>query len=491
MSDFYVDTINLQKDTTMLEELASTVLSGSGKVTNIKNSLNGKIYKEVITSLDIISTNLKRSSNRIGELSDAGRLIVKKYNETEEIIGVNSTKNFTRGDLFEKIVQLLDDLILTDSEREELENELDTLLSGYTNVDAYGVERVDIYSMTDDERKQLIEIYEKLNKNYAKNMDECLEPLKAEGYDDDITYIKAIAYTAPEPYRTVYLENVGEIKILDLHHDKNKSQCYATTDVDGDGKNETGLLFNIDECWNSDIKKRYVTFFHESAHAIDDILDGDVGDGNNYTYSYTNENGERLTDALQQDVKEKIGEAVEQHMKDKGLSDFEELIVKTHITKAIMNCYDYRYDYPVMEDCSFMENDILSAEQMQYILDNTVVDVSSANSGPSSDIHGGYSGNLLAAKDKNGNLLYYHEAVRPDSNNIFYSYWVEGTDASTSTTFVPDTENGNVVYKNTQASEFWAENFAAQMTGNEFELNGINGRMDNGVEFLEGMIEAD
>ena len=102
MSDFYVDTINLQKDTAMLEDIASTVLSGSGKITNIKNSLNGKIYKEVIASLDIISTNLKRSSNRIGELSDAGRLIVKKYNETEEIIGGNSTKNFTRGDLFKK-----------------------------------------------------------------------------------------------------------------------------------------------------------------------------------------------------------------------------------------------------------------------------------------------------------------------------------------------------------------------------------------------------
>ena len=292
MSDFYVDTINLQRDTAMLEELVSTVLSGSGKITNIKNSLNGKIYKEVITSLDSISTNLKRSSKRIGKLSDAGKLIVKKYNETEEIISGNSTKNFINGSVFGKIVQFIDDLILTDSEREELENELDTLLSGYTNIDAYGVERVDIYSMTDDERKQLIELYEKLNKNYARNMDECLEPLRAEGYDDDITYIKAIAYTAPEPYRTLYLENVGDIEILDLHHDKNKSQCYAATDVDGDGENETGIFLNIDERWNSDIKKRYLTFFHESAHAIDDILDGDVGDGNNYTYSYTNENGD-------------------------------------------------------------------------------------------------------------------------------------------------------------------------------------------------------
>lgn len=362
------------------------------------------------------------------------------------------------------------------------------MLNQHTYMDVNGVERIDIYGMSDEERQQVIEIYEQLNREYAANMNQCLQPLKAEGYDDDIIYIKALAYTAPEPYRTLYLENAGDIEILDLHYDKSKPQCYSTMDVDGDGKNETGLCLNIDESWVSDKEKRYRTFFHESGHALDDILDGGTGDGLQYTSSYTDENGDRLTDALQRDVRGKIRECVGQQLEETELSDFEKAVVTNQIANGIMNCYDQVKDYPMMEDCSFRETDILSAEDMQKILNHTVTEIRNANAGPSSDIYGGYSGNLLACQDAKGNLNNCHPAIQSNSENILYSYWIEGTDASTESVFVPRIENGSVVYKNSQASEFWAENFSAQMTGSESELNGISGRLDEGVRFVEDMI---
>ena len=469
MSKFYICEEKFLNDAKRIENVQRAIKDANNKVLNIKNGLGALSLPGIAGVLEAISMKLIKEASNTGLLHSTGITISELYKKTEETISGNTVWN--------KLKNFLDDLILTKEERQDIQNQIDQLTGPYTYEDDYGTQRVDVFKMSEEERQELIDLYEKLHPDYAKDMDKCLKPLKDEGYDDDIMNIKAIAYTAPEPYRSMYLENVGDVNIADLHYDKTKAQNYNSgIDVDNDGKADGGIRFNIDDKWDSDLSKRYTTFFHESGHAIDDIIaDGKPG-GDYYTQSYKDDYGDHLTDTLQSDVRSAIGDYVNDYLKDSDLNPIEQMVVRNRITNEIMGCFDEKYDYPVMDDCKIFGKEILSADDMQDLLDSTVTAVKNDNIGPSSDVMGGYTGNLL----RNGNG---HSAIRVNDDGSLSNYWVNGSDESG--TFVPNEDD---FYSGQQEKEFWAEKFAAEMTGNKDELDGIDGRLDNGTEFMENMI---
>ncbi|MDO5127343.1 MAG: hypothetical protein Q4D54_06315 [Eubacteriales bacterium] len=483
MAEFYLNEEGLRNEIERLDGVKDALSGAVRTMVNMKIQIGLLSDLKVQAALDKIILQAGRDIVRVRSIQLAGRMILRRFRWAEDVISGNT--------VFDRIAQWFDDLFLTPEERAEIQAEIDQLLASYTYTDTYGVTRVDVYSMSPDEREQLVELYEQLHPGDARNMDTCLQPLADEGYNDDITYIKAIAYTAPEPYRSIYLENVGDINIVDLHYDKNKSQNYKSgIDVDGDGVADGGIRFNIDERWSSDPRTRYNTFFHESGHAIDDLLaDGHAG-GDFLSRTYEDANGDRLTDALQTDVRNSIEHYVEDYTQGMELGPLEEKLVTAAITREIMTCYDYRYDYPVMNDLTIMGREILPASDMQDILDYTVTSIQTDNSGPSSDIMGGYSGNLLTDRNSSGRPLSYHQAVslseQSDGTFVTTNYWVQGSGGSTESSFVP---SGDYAYTGKQESEFWAENFSAQMTGNQTELNGIDGRLDTGRDYVVSMID--
>jgi hypothetical protein len=126
----------------------------------------------------------------------------------------------------------------------------------------------DVSEMSEENLKRLVILYEYLNPETAQKMNTLL----ATGRDNTLTEldknsIKYIAYTAPEPYRSVYLEYVGSYeigafggnradgKIIDKEHYYSKDNKFYFT-------NDTAAF-------SGDARGAYTTWFHESGHATD------------------------------------------------------------------------------------------------------------------------------------------------------------------------------------------------------------------------------
>ncbi len=137
------------------------------------------------------------------------------------------------------------------------------------------------------QQEYVVEAYELLHPEIKEKMDKFLatgEPNILT--ENDITSIKYLAYTAPEPYRTVYLEYVGTYEIGYISEEKlsSKESNAWFTSIDNKIYMEktNGYLSN-------NPRGDYTTFFHESGHAID--YNASTGTEGNYCQVFsTNEN---------------------------------------------------------------------------------------------------------------------------------------------------------------------------------------------------------
>lgn len=120
------------------------------------------------------------------------------------------------------------------------------------------------HNASNGEMDELISKFEKDHPEYAEKLDKLLASGRGNKLtDDDIRKIKYLAYTAEEPYRTIYLSMLGKYRIGEGN--LKKGAYYKPW--------EHTINYNYKDSFGKDARGEYTTFFHESGHAVDDLAE--------------------------------------------------------------------------------------------------------------------------------------------------------------------------------------------------------------------------
>lgn len=277
-------------------------------------------------------------------------------------------------------------------------------------------------SVTDEDKDEFIRIYEIYNVETKKKLDNLLSKLT----EEQIREVKYIIYTAEEPYRSIYLKEL---------------ESYTIGNVSG---SDTGFFRSSDNTINVDMiaeptnpRGPYTTFFHESGHALDYNF---YNDGNFYSLTYRNSEGQSLMDVIYEDVRNDIRKTIARYTKDKNTQE---------------NLLNY-----IMGAGSIDVNTLSEKEKqlLQYIQAYYKKDMHGAQNESCSDVYGGVTNNIISGE-------YGHWSD---------SYWYD--------------RKGNPT--GSQAKELWAEYYSYCMTGNEEALDNLREHFPNAAKFLDEMAES-
>jgi len=157
------------------------------------------------------------------------------------------------------------------------------------NKDGYGEKSPNkenaVTAIGKNERELVIRCYEEQHPEQAENLSEFFrksgfnktgtysETIRYQKYQNDIENIKYISYSAPEPYRSLFLDNVSKERILCNSGDPDFQMNLIPLN---------GVIVDLDYAPN-DRQGPYATFFHELGHGIDDLMYV----GGNYSSHYT------------------------------------------------------------------------------------------------------------------------------------------------------------------------------------------------------------
>ena len=292
--------------------------------------------------------------------------------------------------------------------------------------------------VTEKDMNQAIADFEKDHEDEVKDLNKFLKSGESNDLtDEDIRHIKYLLYTAPEPYRSIYLDNISKFKIK-VTDNTDKSAFYQPW--------RHRVTYAYPESFYKDPRGPYTVFFHECGHAIDDL-----GEESKWLGSDT-ENYEFKSDALEKDVT--LREAIEYDVyynkdnrhsvayianmiKDSGCDGKKGNVnrVINALKKGDVNCLKTEDDYVLY--------DMVIDEVTEGINDVTYEAVS--------DVYGGVSNNALrgggyghendywqdekkAAKELWAEYFSYHIAGDAESLAAVYEYFPEaskGLDAYT------------------------------------------------------------
>lgn len=292
------------------------------------------------------------------------------------------------------------------------EERLEKLLEKYRSQD----------TVTDEDKDEFIRIYEIYNVETKKKLDNLLLKLT----EEQIREVKYIIYTAEEPYRSIYLKEL---------------ESYTIGNVSG---SDTGFFRSSDNTINVDMiaepmnpRGPYTTFFHESGHALDYNF---YNDGNFYSLTYRNSEGQSLMDVIYEDVRNDIRKTIARYTKDKNTQE---------------DLLNY-----IMGAGSIDVNTLSEQEKqlLQYIQAYYKKDMHGAQNESCSDVYGGVTNNIISGE-------YGHWSD---------SYWYDSSGNPTGS----------------QAKELWAEYYSYCMTGNEEALENLREHFPNAAKFLDEMAES-
>ncbi|HJC37695.1 MAG TPA: hypothetical protein H9757_01310 [Candidatus Mediterraneibacter faecigallinarum] len=276
--------------------------------------------------------------------------------------------------------------------------------------------------VSNDDKDEFIRVYEIYNPEKKKKLDNLLSKLT----EEQIREVKYILYTADEPYRSIYL---------------NELESYTIGNVSG---SDTGVFRPFDNTINVDMIKEptnprgpYTTFFHESGHALDYNF---YNDGNFYSLTYRNSEGQSLMDVIYEDVRNDIRKTIARYTKDKNTQE---------------DLLNY-----IMGAGSIDVNKLSKKEKqlLQYIQAYYKKDMHGAQNESCSDVYGGVTNNIISGE-------YGHWSD---------SYWYD--------------RKGNPT--GSQATELWAEYYSYCMTDNEEALENLREHFPNAAKFLDEMAES-
>ena len=149
----------------------------------------------------------------------------------------------------------------------------------------------------DNEKENIINAYEQIHPEEAKKLNGFLKSGNNNKLtDEDIRNIKFLIYTAKEPYRSLYLNNLDKIKFG--NGDLGGGAYYSV--------NDKTINLTYPDSFKKDPRGAYTTWFHEYGHGIDDQADiASIYGSDTEKYKiYSSEMNEMVTlhDAINYDV---------------------------------------------------------------------------------------------------------------------------------------------------------------------------------------------
>lgn len=359
-----------------------------------------------------------------------------------------------------------------------------------------------VLSLTEEEKKRFIELYEMLYPIDADNMKSIVSIFEKEGYagyEEDLMNIKVLAYTADEPYKSVYIDNISTVREGEL-------------DYTGWSNASNGVFHvNLAGVTGQKTPATYSTFFHETSHCIDYYL----GSEKDFTASYRDGNTDlSLQNVLENDVRTRIYNTVDDYFKhNSGYTVEQQKAIRAYVEDAIMN----QVDYPSYGNPDFAmiagSDPLVNEKDVNKCYSYVIKDIQNKLVGFANDNYGGLTGNTLL--NPRGER---HAAIRRDDGK-YRVYWISGGINSDGSDLYITLENGerhdetidftdqtqwknsnldesvimsdaDVVYKDSIASEFFANSMAANLCRDSKDLRAYNFYYQDTIDYFEKMLEA-
>ena len=294
----------------------------------------------------------------------------------------------------------------------------------------------DTFSKVSNTHKdEYIDLYERYHRDNADIINGVLSD--SDLTEDEIRDIKFLIYTAPEPYKSIYIQHIKEYEVI--------VYTEGTEEADGNTGSfyykEKIHLVDSDATFFRNARGPYNTFFHESGHAIDDY-ESTFTDMLSRKYKY---DGKRLNDIIADDVTNYVSEYIDETFPNLTADQKEQIMRSMNLTS------DAKFKYE--GDTSNLDPALIGyRNNIVYSMNN--IDLAGQENEAASDVYGGVTNNALLG-------TYGHR----DKN-----YWyILG------------------ISTNSQTSELWAEFFAAQMTHDEVALASIKEHFPNAYVAMEAM----
>lgn len=288
-------------------------------------------------------------------------------------------------------------------------------------------------------KEQVVEGFETIHPEIAQRFNRLLQGKGCKELTaGDILNIKYLAYTAEEPYRSLYLEKLDAYRISDLYGEEEKKS---------DTFYEAGrhITLKYPDSFLQDARGAYTSFFHETGHGTDYYMVSFFSRGYQYEDPETGEK-HSLYELIEADVYENVRE----HIRECAPYLSEEKV------EIILTSIQYGGSE---EDLNDEMKAIRSAVLQQY---NTEL------AGPAMsavcDVYGGITNQNIKSDQGYGH--------GPEEGKPFL-YWYDIFGQPT----------------NRQSSELWAEYFSFHMTGNEEALAQIRAYYPRASEAMDAMTE--
>ena len=380
-------------------------------------------------------------------------------------------------------------------DNDEMSNDLKSIFADsirrYYDDGAYAAKMVKSSSEFTRDRDLLIEYYETLNPEDKKNMDKLFDGMIKDGnFDNDISNLKFIVYTADEPYKSVFLKYLPDMEIgtHDLPDNGSATQSYSpskkkmTLDFDNTDGNNTPNITGV-----NNPRGPYVTFFHECGHAIDDLAMKDSEEKVNRHTSSFEYDGKLFQDVIKEDIHNFISEVAEDCIRKdsnfKGLSEREikdnSKVIANQMMKAGNDISTLHQDMQnvyndARNEIGYYSFRIRNGKYEHRYKTGNKYNLRGADNGGFSDLLGGITDNTVSGdynhRKKNTELdkLDYVNDYASD-----YHYWYD--------------EEGKITCK--QEREAFAHLFSYGMTNSNKAQDIISDLMPFSEKFFDKMVE--
>ncbi len=468
--DSFRQTTNYYEKVFQVNDTSYQELSRIFSDANQLDSSYATTFGELKTTFDFYKTYI----GKMRDIMNNGPSAIYHYAVNSIFSTFNEAHNDVKRTIAEYLVQCAagNEIELSHDDREFLEKYLEELTA-----DRYGGNS-DVLAMDEADRDMLITIYELLNEEDAENMNNFFLDMANDSsydYSDDIANIKYITYTAPEPYRSAFLNNLTNIGLGSYDHDTSVSAQHYSQDGGKIYVDFTGANVGM-----NDPRGPYTTFFHEMGHGIDDFgYDGEAG-GARMSDTYLNSDGLSLQDVARNDVEQHISNSIDNYINSyNNLCKPEDIInlsdtEKQQIIDEFMGQYSDVNNLPA-GDMQNVYNEMVN-RYGGYEYNSTTPPYCSWTSGSTynvsgvyneavSDVFGGYTNNTL------GGYGYGH---RKEDDELIsdYNYWYDS--------------NGNETNK--QSRELFAEYYSYNMVGTEPSINATENYFANSPDHIEEML---
>lgn len=308
--------------------------------------------------------------------------------------------------------------------------------------------------MDKEKMQEYVQMYEILHPEDGEKLDHIFESDQVLT-DDDKRKIKYIAYTAEEPYRTVYFKYLDQYEIGTIGEED--GACY---------KPATNMIYFKDEktAFSQDARGPYTTWFHESGHATDSNAE-EGSDFYCYNYKiYLEAFGGEVTlqEVIYDDVYQNVRETIEYYARE---------VEELSRVEMILDTFRYGEDESQLTEAEMQ----IRKSVIEYYDD----DLNGVVNEAACDVYGGVTnleigrvpggyGHRPGMKDESGDWLSdeeYQEAVDA------YRYWYD--------------EEGNATFA--QSKELVAEYFSYHMTGNVAALESLEEHFPQAIQVLDQM----